>query len=91
MSMSISISISIVQYSIVLVLAFAKQLCVLVEALAIPHTLNSASVDVVTVSIGVYSETTINAQSGERLLQCADTALYQAKTSGRNQAVQYLS
>ena len=72
-------------------LAFAKQLCVLVEALAIPHTLNSASVDVVTVSIGVYSETTINAQSGERLLQCADTALYQAKTSGRNQAVQYLS
>ena len=72
-------------------LEFASQLCTAIEALAIPHKLNSAVSDVVTVSIGVHTESTINAQSGERLLQCADTALYQAKTNGRNQAVQYLT
>ena len=71
-------------------LDFARSLCVAIEALAIHHTASKAASEYVTVSVGVYTESLIDKNSEERLLHCADTALYQAKTQGRNCAVQYL-
>ena len=71
-------------------LEFAESLCTSVEELAIPHLYSKAKSNVVTVSVGVHCETDINSHTEERLLQCSDVALYQAKTNGRNQAVRYL-
>ncbi|MDM7860464.1 GGDEF domain-containing protein [Alteromonas sp. ASW11-36] len=67
---------------------FAEKLCDDIRALAIPHS-ESVAADVVTVSIGLHTETDVNENSIERLIQRADTALYRAKTQGRNQVCKY--
>ena len=43
----------------------------------------------VTVSIGVLDQTTCNPLTIDRLIACADDALYRAKEAGRNQCVLY--
>lgn len=66
--------------------ALAEQVLQRVRALALPHLANGKSI--VTLSAGVASvrpETGIHA---DNLLQCADRALYQAKSQGRDQVVQ---
>lgn len=50
---------------------------------AIEHK-HSKVADIVTVSVGI-SSTNLNSKDHEQLIQQADTALYNAKTSGRNQ------
>ena len=67
---------------------FAKQVCRSVRSLAIPHRNNDAGENV-TVSVGVHTEIIVSESSSERLIQCADTALYQAKTQGKDTAVNY--
>jgi diguanylate cyclase (GGDEF)-like protein len=69
---------------------FANQICEQIRALAIEHK-DSEVTNIVTVSIGVHTELSLSRQSAERLLQCADTALYQAKTNGRDQVCQYIT
>ena len=69
---------------------FANQICEQIRALAIEHK-DSEVTNTVTVSIGVHTELSLSRQSAERLLQCADTALYQAKTNGRDQVCQYIT
>ena len=53
-----------------------------VERLAIPHT--SSHHEKVTISLGVACTTPESASTDEELLKLADSALYQAKNSGRN-------
>lgn len=67
---------------------FAKQVCRSVRSLNIPHRNNDAGENV-TVSVGVHTEIIVSESSSERLIQCADTALYQAKTQGKDTAVNY--
>ena len=67
---------------------FAEKLCKDIQNLAIPHS-ESITADVVTASIGIHTETDVNENSIERLIQRADTALYRAKTQGRNQVCKY--
>lgn len=57
-----------------------------VQNLKIPHEASSASsaASLVTVSIGVANASACAVQTGEGLLAAADTALYQAKSAGRN-------
>jgi diguanylate cyclase (GGDEF)-like protein len=62
---------------------FAERLRKACEARAIPHPASLVSA-VVTVSIGLASRIPSDATSSESLLQEADSALYQAKRSGRN-------
>ena len=69
---------------------FAKLICEQIRARAIEHK-DSEVTHIGTVSIGVHTEFSLSKQSAERLLQCADTALYQAKTNGRNQVCQYIT
>lgn len=69
---------------------FANKICDQVRALNIEHKHSEVS-KVVTVSVGVHTEQLLIEQSSERLLHCADTALYQAKTNGRDQVSQYLA
>ncbi|WP_164084681.1 sensor domain-containing diguanylate cyclase [Alteromonas flava] len=67
---------------------FAEQICEHIRALGIPH---SASLNDprLTVSIGICTEPNPDEAATERLIQCADTALYQAKTQGRDRVVDY--
>jgi diguanylate cyclase (GGDEF)-like protein len=58
-----------------------------IEEAAIPHC-QSLVKNCVTVSMGVSSIIPTPDTSAEKLIQDADTALYQAKENGRNQ-VQY--
>jgi len=62
---------------------FADRIRLACEARAIPHPASPVS-PVVTVSIGLASRVPSDAMSSESLLQEADSALYQAKRSGRN-------
>jgi len=66
-------------------LAIAQNICKVVEALALPHTLSNFGV--VTVSVGVAA---VNPKVGVApaiLIKAADDALYQVKHKGRNHAV----
>lgn len=60
----------------------AEQLRSAVETLNIPH--EQSSFDCVTVSIGIASTVPKKTKNYEKLVSCADNALYQAKKQGRN-------
>lgn len=62
----------------------AKQCRSVVERLAIAHQ-GSLTSDVVTVSVGVVSLESLDAQTRDSVFNLADSALYQAKSAGRNQ------
>jgi len=55
-----------------------------VENMKIEH-IESTTGGVVTMSLGVATRKIVNADSSEKLIQCADDALYLAKQNGRNQ------
>ena len=63
----------------------AKLLCKSVEAEGIPHAKSLVS-DKVTISAGVATMIPNQKYMPEKLLECADEALYQSKQQGRNQA-----
>ena len=60
----------------------ANSICQAVAAMQIPH--NESSYGKVTISIGFAAGTIDHASGAEALLKRADTALYEAKNSGRN-------
>ena len=63
--------------------AIAESILTSVRALAVPHS-GSLIASIVTVSLGVASETCVQNGTGERLLQNVDAAMYRAKSAGRN-------
>ena len=63
-------------------LHIAEQLRLAVLDLAIPH--RAGAEGVVTVSLGCAALSPVNGEDESRLLETADAALYQAKSSGRN-------
>lgn len=62
--------------------AIAEQVRKVIEGCSIPHSCSPYGV--VTISIGCATQVPSDASSVSRLLKEADTALYQAKTTGRN-------
>jgi diguanylate cyclase (GGDEF)-like protein len=64
-------------------IAVAERICTTVEALHIEHEHSHVS-QWVTVSLGVAALTPSKEFTSEMLLHAADTALYRAKTAGRN-------
>ncbi len=69
--------------SLVAAMARARLLCEVVAGLAIEHA-GSSTVGVVTISIGVTCMDVADDCTADELLACADAALYQAKSEGRN-------
>lgn len=63
----------------------AQHICRSVESISVPH--EGSSYGVVTVSCGVAAIDTGIHTKPEHLIKAADQALYQAKESGRNQAI----
>jgi diguanylate cyclase (GGDEF)-like protein len=63
----------------------ARQVCETIRALRLPHPQSTVG-DVVTVSIGVATLTQPSTSSVAELIEAADTALYEAKTAGRDRA-----
>ncbi|MGF1693152.1 CHASE domain-containing protein [Photobacterium kagoshimensis] len=61
----------------------AKQCKTAIERIAIEHT-SAKHAKVVTVSVGVVSVSKLENQTPESLFNLADSALYQAKSAGRN-------
>jgi diguanylate cyclase (GGDEF)-like protein len=68
--------------------AAANRLRRVIEDLALPHEANPAGV--VTVSMGVAAADLGERQRAESLLGEADTALYEAKQSGRNRVIAHM-
>ena len=66
----------------------AEKMLIDVATLQIPH-INSDNSQVVTLSIGVASQTPVYGQSVEASIEQADQALYQAKTEGKNRFAVY--
>ncbi|GGA13145.1 GGDEF domain-containing response regulator [Okeania sp. KiyG1] len=64
-------------------LKVAENIRIEIEALKIPHQASATS-QWVTSSLGVADSNCAKTSNPERLLKAADTALYNAKTSGRN-------
>lgn len=69
-------------------LAIARQLCAAVAQLAIPHATSNTGPHV-SLSVGVACMVPRHQQSAEVLIEAADKALYQAKTSGRSRVVSH--
>lgn len=67
---------------------FAKLVNESIEALNLEHKYNKAS-DYITVSIGLYTDSGEKLANMKEIYHFADLALYQAKESGRNQAILY--
>ena len=67
-------------------LVVAERLRAAVEVLAIPHEKSTVS-DVVTASFGVANALPGASGSGQQLVEQADSALYRAKSEGRNRCV----
>ncbi|RMG73826.1 MAG: diguanylate cyclase [Nitrospirae bacterium] len=68
-------------------LGMAEKICAGVRALKIPH--ERSPFGIVTVSIGIASLIPSKSLTVERLINCADTALYRAKRDGKNQIKVY--
>jgi diguanylate cyclase (GGDEF)-like protein/PAS domain S-box-containing protein len=66
--------------------AFAERIRTAIEALNIEHKFNKASA-FVTVSTGLYTELGRSIKTGEEIYLLSDTALYKAKSLGRNQTI----
>lgn len=66
----------------------AQALRAAVQALAIEHRASEVAAHV-TISIGAASLVPAHGDSPERLVKCADEALYRAKAAGRNRVVAY--
>lgn len=64
----------------------AEKICTKIRALALPHSA-SPTAPVVTVSIGLAALPLARGATLERLISCADTNLYRAKSAGRNQVI----
>ena len=65
---------------------FAESIRIQIEEIGIEHKLNKAS-KFITVSIGLYTELGEKIQSNEEVYHLADSALYEAKSLGRNQTI----
>jgi diguanylate cyclase (GGDEF)-like protein len=65
------------------VMLVAKEMCAYVEALQIPHS-ESKAAKVVTISVGVATCIPVQGSRPDTLIKCADSALYEAKRTGRN-------
>ena len=72
-------------------IAFVKLINRRIEALEIEHIHNKADSDLITVSIGLYVETGKKLATTKEIYNFADTAMYKAKKTGRNQSVLYTS
>ncbi|WP_100642996.1 GGDEF domain-containing protein [Alteromonas facilis] len=67
---------------------FAEQICTHIRQLNIQHRASGGEAHL-TVSIGVCTENQPESAATERMIHSADTALYKAKTQGRDQVVVY--
>jgi len=70
------------------IMVLAEILRKAVESMRLPHPASKVS-EFVTISLGVATIVPGDDQAFERLLHCADQALYDAKASGRNRVGQY--
>jgi diguanylate cyclase (GGDEF)-like protein len=70
------------------IMVLAEILRKAVESMRLPHPASKVS-EFVTISLGVATIVPGDDQAFERLLHCADQALYGAKASGRNRVGQY--
>ncbi len=67
-------------------ISLGDRICDSVQAMALPHA-SSDTAPVVTVSLGLVSAVPDEDNSGYRMLELADQALYRAKSLGRNRSV----